>query len=94
MMLVKYYDIGVNLFCRQFPDPEKIIRQADDEGVCCILTGTDMRENQKICEFVRAHSAFGTAGIHPHNADRSKPEDFKLMEQWISPSLGFSTIIL
>ncbi len=84
MMLVKYYDIGVNLFCRQFSDPEKIIRQADDEGVCCILTGTDMRENQKICEFVRDHSAFGTAGIHPHNADRSKPEDFKLMEQWIS----------
>lgn len=25
--MTKYYDIGLNLFCRQFPDPEKIIRE-------------------------------------------------------------------
>ena len=23
---IKYYDIGLNLFCRQFPDPEKVIQ--------------------------------------------------------------------
>ena len=28
-MEIKYYDIGLNLFCRQFPDPEKIIRDAE-----------------------------------------------------------------
>lgn len=26
----------------------------------------------------------GTAGIHPHNADRAKQEDFKLMEEILS----------
>lgn len=41
MGFVKYYDIGLNLFCKQFPDPEKIIRDAEENEVCCILTGTD-----------------------------------------------------
>lgn len=74
--LKKYYDIGLNLFCRQFPEPEKIISEALDAGVGCILTGTDSKENRKIDDFVRNHDAFGTAGIHPHNADRAKQEDF------------------
>lgn len=81
---IKYYDIGLNLFCRQFPDPEKIIAEAEDNGVRCILTGTDTRENQKINDFVRNHNVFGTAGIHPHNADRARQEDFQLMEQILS----------
>ena len=45
---MKYYDIGLNLFCRQFPDPEKVIADAINNGVCCILTGTDTKENRKI----------------------------------------------
>ena len=28
MKPIKYYDIGLNLFCRQFPDPERIIGEA------------------------------------------------------------------
>ena len=64
-MNVKYYDIGLNLFCRQFPEPEKIIKDAADTGVVCVLTGTDPAENRKIDAFVKTHDAFGTAGIHP-----------------------------
>lgn len=79
-MQVKYYDIGLNLFCKQFPEPETVIQEANDNGVCCILTGTDPKENQKINDFVKTHDAFGTAGIHPHNADRAKQEDFALIE--------------
>ena len=82
-MQVKYYDIGLNLFCKQFPEPEAVIQEAKDNGVCCILTGTDPKENQKINDFVKTHDAFGTAGIHPHNADRAKQEDFNLIEQLI-----------
>ena len=52
-MQIKYYDIGLNLFCKQFPDPEKIIREAGDNGVCCILTGTDAKENRQIDRFVK-----------------------------------------
>lgn len=80
-MDIKYYDIGLNLFCRQFPDPERIIGEAAKEGVCCILTGTDMKENVRINEFTKNHSVYGTAGIHPHNADSAKKEDFELIEK-------------
>lgn len=44
---IKYYDIGLNLFCRQFPEPDQIIQSAIEANVCCILTGTDPKENQK-----------------------------------------------
>lgn len=83
-MQVKYYDIGLNLFCKQFREPEEVLREAGRHGVYCILTGTDMKENAKIHDFVKTHDAFGTAGIHPHNADRAKQEDFKLMEEILS----------
>lgn len=82
--MVKYYDIGLNLFCRQFPDPEKIIRDAAENGIGCILTGTDMKENKRINDFVKSHDVFGTAGIHPHNADRARQEDFLLIEKLLS----------
>ena len=80
-MEIKYYDIGLNLFCRQFPEPEKVIQEAERDGVCCILTGTDGKESQKIHEFVKTHNVFGTAGIHPHNADRARQEDFQMIEK-------------
>ncbi|MBD5136039.1 MAG: TatD family hydrolase [Lachnospiraceae bacterium] len=83
-MQVKYYDIGLNLFCKQFPEPEKIIQEAENNGVCCILTGTDNKENTKIDNFVKNHNTFGTAGIHPHNADRARQEDFNHIEQILS----------
>ena len=81
---MKYYDIGLNLFCRQFPDPEKIIADAINNGVCCILTGTDTKENRKINSFVKTHDVYGTVGIHPHNADRARQEDFQLIEKILS----------
>lgn len=77
---MKYYDIGLNLFCRQFPDPEQVIDRAADAGVCCILTGTDMAENRRIAKFMRSHAVYGTCGIHPHNADSAKEADFAEME--------------
>lgn len=81
--MVTYYDIGVNLFCRQFPDPEKIIQDAAKKQVACILTGTDRKENKRIHDFVKTHEAYGTAGIHPHNADDAKKEDFDRIEEMI-----------
>lgn len=84
MNTIKYYDIGLNLFCKQFPEPEKVIEEAENQEVRCILTGTDIKENQKINDFVKNHDAYGTAGIHPHNADRARQEDFQLMERILS----------
>ncbi len=83
IMDIKYYDIGLNLFCRQFPEPDKIIEDASANGVCCILTGTDQKENKKINTFVKTHNVYGTAGIHPHNADSAKQEDFNIIEEMI-----------
>lgn len=82
-MSVTYYDIGLNLFGKQFPDPEKIIRDAEEAGVRCILTGTDTKENRKIDSFTKNHPVYGTAGIHPHNADSARQEDFDLIEDLV-----------
>lgn len=83
-MKVRYYDIGLNLFCKQFQEPEQVIADAKDSGVCCILTGTDPKENRRINDFVKTHEVFGTAGIHPHNADSAGQEDFQEIEQMIA----------
>lgn len=48
-----YYDIGLNLFTRSFPDPERIIADAEAAGICCILTGSEARENELVNEFVK-----------------------------------------
>ncbi len=83
-MEIQYYDIGLNLFGKQFPDPEKIIKEAEEAGVRCILTGTDTKENRKIDWFSREHPVYGTAGIHPHNADSARQEDFELIEKLLT----------
>ena len=76
----KYYDIGVNLFCKQFPNPEQIINNALQYGVICILTGTDPKENRQIDTFINNHQAYGTVGIHPHNADSTRDKDYLEIE--------------
>ena len=76
-MDITYYDIGLNLFTRSFPDPEKIIADAEADGICCILTGSEDRENRLVDDFVRTHQVFGTAGIHPHVADAATEADIE-----------------
>lgn len=83
-MKTEYYDFGLNLFCRQFPEPEKIIQNAAKAGVTCILTGTDRKENRQIDTFTKEHRVYGTAGIHPHNADRGEKADFDLIEKLVT----------
>ena len=46
--MTRYYDIGLNLFSRPFPDPEKVLRNARDASVTCILTGSDAEENARM----------------------------------------------
>ncbi|MBQ1413826.1 MAG: TatD family hydrolase [Clostridia bacterium] len=84
MKSILYYDIGLNLFCRQFKDPETILTDAWNEGVCCIITGSDMKSNEATHRFVQNHNAYGTAGIHPHNADSARKEDFVRIEQMLT----------
>ena len=79
--MTQYYDIGLNLFCKQFRDPERILQNAENAHVTCILTGSDMEENRKIDKFLANHNTFGTCGIHPHSADRARQEDFAEMER-------------
>ena len=76
-MDITYYDIGLNLFTRSFPRPERILADAAADGICCILTGSEDRENRKVDAFVKDHDAYGTAGIHPHAADEARKEDIE-----------------
>ncbi|MBR6150488.1 MAG: TatD family hydrolase [Lachnospiraceae bacterium] len=82
--MIKYYDIGLNLFCKQFREPEKIINDAAVEGVSCILTGSDMRSSESVNTFVKEHDCYGTCGIHPHGADRARGEDFARIREIVS----------
>lgn len=79
-----YYDIGLNLFTRSFPDPEKIFADAAEAGICCILTGSEARENRLVSDFVKTHDAYGTAGIHPHAADEATLADIDEIRQIIT----------
>lgn len=81
---MKYYDIGLNLFCKQFRDPEKIINDAAFEQVSCILTGSDMKSSEAVNNFVKTHNCHGTCGIHPHSADSAKAEDFQRIREIVS----------
>ena len=43
-----------------------------------------MKSNELTHRFVQTHDAYGTAGIHPHNADAARKEDFVRIEQLLS----------
>ena len=84
-MDIRYYDIGLNLFSKQFGNPEEIIRNAEANQVVGVLTGTSTKANKQVADFVFKHeSVYGTAGIHPHNADMAMKEDFELIENIIT----------
>jgi TatD DNase family protein len=84
-MEITYYDIGVNLFCKQYPHPDIIIKQAEQEHVACILTGTSMAVNTKVDLFVKGNpQVYGTVGIHPHNADSAQKENFDMLEKMLT----------
>ncbi len=79
---MRYCDIGINLFCRQFDTPERIIEEAASQGICCILTGSDDEENHLVADFVAAHRmVYGTCGIHPHQADRMSVEALHFIQE-------------
>ncbi len=84
---MRYIDIGVNLFSRSFPEPERTLEEAGAAGVYCILTGSDGEENEKIAAFLPGHEVLGTAGIHPHNADRAREEDFSEIRRLASEEM-------
>ena len=78
--MIKYYDIGLNLFCAQFKHPDTILQRATEAGVACILTGSDLKEDRRVDEYLKAHpevTVYGTAGLHPHNADDFREEDLQ-----------------
>ena len=71
----EYFDIGLNLFSKQFRDPEEILRGAWDSGVQVIITGSDTESSERAAEFVGTHACYATAGIHPHAAGRAEEKD-------------------
>lgn len=82
-----YYDIGLNLFDKRFHDPEAILRDAWEAGVACIATGTTVSESRRAADFLknfRELPAYGTAGIHPHNARLARREDLRALKELLS----------
>lgn len=90
--MVRYYDIGVNLFCKQFPDPDAVVSRAAEAGVCCILTGTDMPENRRLAAYLPDHPVYATCGVHPHNADSFTDTDLAEMEHLLRSNDRFVAV--
>ena len=80
---IRWIDIGLNLFSRSFPEPERVLADAAQAGVYCILTGSDGRENALVNAFVSDNDAVGTAGIHPHHADRASDGDLEAILRFV-----------
>ncbi len=80
-MKIDYFDIGLNLFSSQFHDPAEILQGAHENGVQVMITGSDMPSSESAAEFVKTHSCYATAGIHPHAAGRAKASDFTRLRE-------------
>lgn len=83
MMKPEYYDIGLNLFSSQFPDPERIAQEAFDASVMFIITGSDMKSSEAAAGFVKTHDCYATAGIHPHCAAGAGESDFARLRAFL-----------
>ena len=82
-MNIPSYDIHLTLFTPSFPNPEKIIEDAEAAGVRCILTGSDRKDNELVNDFTKKHGLLGTAGIHPHSTDTAREEDLQRIREII-----------
>ncbi len=89
---MQYIDIGLNLFCSQFHNPDAVLEQARKAGVLCILTGSDMEENARIDVYSRTQRVFGTCGIHPHNADRACEKDWEKITCYLRENPAFVAV--
>ena len=82
--MYKYYDIGLNLFTPSFPNPKQIIKDAENANICCILTGAQPDDNERVNTFVQSQNVYGTAGIHPHVASQATTADILRIEEIVA----------
>ena len=93
-MSVKYYDIGVNLFSKQFQKDKKkptdIMISCKEKDIGMIVISNNMTESYKTQLFVEFANAaivpypvYGIVGIHPHSADSAKKEDFNILKEYV-----------
>ncbi len=68
--MIKYIDIGLNLFCDQFAGKEEqIASDALANGVGAVITGSSERSSAAAAAFAESHKGFySTVGVHPHDA--------------------------
>ena len=93
-MGIKYYDIGVNIFSKQFKlTPLGIVDNCrGNKEIGLVIISNNMAESYKTYEFLQLTNHFikpypyiyGTVGIHPHNADKAKKEDFNTLKEYIN----------
>lgn len=92
-MSIEYYDIGVNIASKQFIQDKKypvdIMCECKKENIGFIVISNNMNESYNNKLFVQfAHDAvqpypiYSTIGIHPHNANNAKKEDFDTLKQY------------
>jgi len=91
---VRYIDIGLNLFSRQYAGCEdEIVSAAAAAGVGIIITGSGERSSAQAERYVREHKGiYATVGVHPHEASSFGPDMPKRMESWIRNNPGIVAV--
>lgn len=76
---LQFIDIGVNLTSNRFDkDREQVLERGQEAGVAAIIiTGTNARESKQALDMASLYdNCYGTAGCHPHEAERMSDTDF------------------
>ena len=84
--MIRYIDIGLNLFSDQFKGREEEIM---NESLKCetgfIITGSSERSSKEAADFAQSHSGiYSTAGIHPHGARNATESTYKVLEELLA----------
>lgn len=77
-------DIGVNLFCSEYKNPENIYLEAKENKIGLILTGSDICDSELAFSFAKVHNCLATAGIHPHNAQVLNQKSLKCLNHLLN----------
>ncbi len=64
-------------------DLEEVLKRVADEGVRYVITvGTDVASSRRAVELAHKYDMlFASVGIHPHDAEKARPEDWRALAQ-------------
>ncbi len=84
--MMRYIDIGLNLFSEQYRGrEEEIYKTAAENDTAFVITGSSEHSSKLACAFAGEHKdVWATAGVHPHDAKSYTEESTRLIRRLLS----------